>query len=345
VDVPVVDTAIATNHLLPLYWGCDQDWAAIPGFSPSTLFPELVLEDGTSLGQSWEDYLHFPNQGSDSRIAVWRGPALPANSTITIRTRWDGWCVLQTSVCPTENGLLVDCGLADSCCNLDVATPAYTNVKTFRTGPGPDLSPPAPTRFSMSCTAYQSDGYRWTVAEILDVAGRGGVALGDAFEIRFSGRREDEPEAASRLLAREIRGDYSLWPTMVALEGPYARVGGSNAIAALQGTWILTAETVDYAGNVSPPSEPVRFVYPDTCTGVSAWTTAVDAGGDVLDAGPLVGGTDASDARAVGDAIGGSTADPGARAGGCGCRIGSRGGFGALMMVMLVAALRRRRLD
>jgi hypothetical protein len=315
VDVPGVDTPIATNHLLPLYWGCDQDWAAIPGFSPATLFPELILDDGTSLGQTWEDYLHFPNLGNDRRIAVWRGPALPANRTITIRTRWDGSCILQTSVCPAAGQPLVDCTLADSCCNLDTAAPVYRNVKTFRTGPDPDLAPPEPIRFSMSCRAYNSGAYRWTVTEIRDGTGRGGLELGDAFEIRFSGRREDEPEAASRLLAREVRGDYLLSPTMVAVGGPYARVDGSNAIAALQGTWIVTAETVDYAGNVSLPSEPVRFVYPDACTGVEAW--ANDAGSGVPDP---VGGADAG---AVADSTGAST--PEVRGGGgCGCRIGAR---------------------
>jgi hypothetical protein len=203
---------------------------------------------------------------------------------------------------------------------LDTATPTYRNVKTFRTGPGPDLTPPDPSRFSMSCTSYRSGAYRWTVTEILEVTGRSWVALGDAFEIRFSGRREDEPETATRLLAREIRGGPSLSPTMVAIERPYARVDGSDAIAALQGTWIVTAETVDYAGNVSLPREPVRFVYPDACTGVADWTKAEDAGSDALDPVPP-----AADAQAVADGTGALTQDPGVRGGGgCSCRIGAR---------------------
>jgi hypothetical protein len=260
VDVASIDSLVATNHLLPHYGGCNQDWALIPGFSQRTLFPELILEDGTSLGQVWEDYVPLSSLAGDSRIAVWRGPALPANSIITIRSRWDGSCILQTSLCDAARQPPVDCKLPDSCCNLDNAPPTYRNMKTFRTGPGPDLTPPAPIRFSMSCKAYQSYGYRWTTAEILDVTNRDWAPLGDAFEIRFSGRREDEPETASHLLAREIRGDSALSPTMVAVDRPYVRVDGSDAIAALQGAWIVTAETVDYAGNVSLPSEPVRLV-------------------------------------------------------------------------------------
>jgi hypothetical protein len=103
---------------------------------------------------------------------------------------------------------------------------------------------------------------------------------------------------------------------MVAVESPYGEVNNNDAITALQGTWIVTAETVDYAGNVSLPSEPVRLVYPDGCAGVESWSE--DGGRAALDPMPLA---DAADATPVADGSPESSVRGG---GGCGCRIGAR---------------------
>ena len=67
---------VPANYVVPLYWGCNADWADIPGFSATTFFPELVLEDGTVLGSEWEDYFHG-EEIPDSRVSIWTGPGLP----------------------------------------------------------------------------------------------------------------------------------------------------------------------------------------------------------------------------------------------------------------------------
>jgi MYXO-CTERM domain-containing protein len=114
-------------------------------------------------------------------------------------------------------------------------------------------------------------------------------------------------------------------------------VDGSTAIAALQGAWILSAEAVDYAGNISAPSAPVRFAYPDACAGVAVWSASeIDAGDRALDARPSgdgTGGDGAADSRPAGG-------EPAAA--NCGCRIGSRSGSPPLVLVLAVAALGRR---
>lgn len=340
VDVPTVETPIATNHLLPLYWGCTEDWSVIPGFSPSTFFPEVVREDGTVLGALSGEYFRFPFRGSDLRIALWSGPVLPAETTLSVRSRWDGRCTLQTSVCVMPGEPAVDCTLSDSCCNLD-ASPVLTQLATFRTGPGPDLVAPQTPSFSIVCAAHNSGPSRWTITEIRPGADGGELMPADVFEIRFFGRREDEPPGSAQLVARELRQGLFLSPSVVAVAGPIGNVAGTTAIGAVLGTWLITAEAVDYAGNVGPPSEAVRLLYPDACSEVEHWADPLDAAfAPEPDAASGLG-----DASAGKTEDAGRTSDAGAvRGGGCGCRLGgvARAPLALLALLAAVVCVCRR---
>jgi len=357
VDVPGEPTEVATNHLLPLYWGCDAELDQIPGFSASTLFPELVLDDGTVLGADWADAFEFPETGSSQRVAFWQGPSLPPNRTVTVRLRWDGWCALRESVCLDLSDADVDCSMEDSCCYLDdAAADVPYELQTFRTGSEPDLTPPDPPDFSIMCVAYEVAGDRWTVAYLTNASGTDCPAMAGVFENRYLGRLEADPEEAERTLARQIRSSMDLGTDLAGdhpLAAPLGRIDDEAAILAARGTWVVRVVAIDYSGNQSEPGPPQRFQYPEDCEGAENWDAADGGAPPIPDGDGGSGGpapADAAGAAGVGatsaasgsgaESQTGSTAEEGD---GCGCRTAPRRSGSSVALGMLLAALLRRR--
>jgi hypothetical protein len=350
------DVLVPTNFLVPLSWGCPGVFD-IPGSSWSTLFPELVLEDGTVLGQYWvetfgTEILLADTSCPDSHISTWQGPRLPPNSTIRVRSHWDRTCLLQSAYCPSLPSQ-ADCTLSDSCCHLDDAAGQYSeDIATFRTGPGDDLTPPEPPVFTVACTTTISSAEeRNTVVSISH-------SFDGTFWRRYYVRRSDEPASSERVL-----GIQTPTGALNMHDGPFPSLrGGEMAYAPLAGTWVLTAEAMDYAGNLSTRSEAVSLQYPDNCKNWAPWTSANAGAGGTSASAEETGSADESTTGGVTDAgsepdldalaVAGSrtkavAAPPSARSvGGGGCRIATSDRSGSVTLLLALALgigrLRRR---
>lgn len=269
-----------TNARLPLVWKCDAEWEQVPGFSPSTFFPSLVTNDGSVLAGEWQEVYRARWEEGGTRVSIWMGEALPADTTVQVSLAWDGYCALQSSLCLPEGEPSVDCDIDDSCCYLDDALGEAAVIQSLETGAGPDEAAPGATDPQVGCVLYfnQNGDPNHTVAQLASTE----PSDPDVFEIRIVGRRETEPESAERELLLEIRtGSYESgalrW--IRPADGPLGRIDGAEAMASHAGVWLLRRQDTDWSGNVGPFSGPVRFVYPDDCPGAGGTRASSPPGG------------------------------------------------------------------
>ncbi len=249
------EAVVPTNFRLVLHLGCDASQTDIQGLSPTTLFPELLLDNGTVLQSDWVNYADISTEYRADQVFCRLGDPFPPGSSIRIQSRFDGYCELRDSIC--DEVPPIDCSRADSCCNLDEAP--FQDIGHFFSGSEADRSPPQPVQQEVVCSG--SAGY--TTAGVVSF-----VAV-DLFAIRIYGRRGDEPDTSTQLvgeLLKEYGGGGPDELRFFARGGPLGEKRNDD-VAALTGTWLFATQAVDYAGNESELSPESALVYPADCPG------------------------------------------------------------------------------